>query len=553
MNTPHLHAPLQHALATRPVGPAQHGLRSRTFVHATLVAAALSAWALAGGAAHAQSADDELKPQPIADAGTIERVVLYRGRAAVSRGVHRRFEQGVWAIRVGNLPESVQGASIQAKVARAGAGAGAAAGAAPKMLGVEYSQTPLAAFGGSPEGIAAAEKLRDLRRQAEYLKRDAAQLDQQMKLVEQIGVRATANATNDGGTQALNLDAVTKQLEFVAQQRASIVTQQRELAVKSEDLARVIDAAQKEFDARGGAQTVDRAAIVVVAVPEACAVDIEVTYVVGASTWEPAYSIRAKGDRTGVEIEYDAMITQATGEDWKNVKLSLSTAQPTRASAPPPVVPWFVDVFVPPVVETRRRLGQAVTAAEGATAMSPGAPPPAPMADAASGSGGDMRFKAEIDKMASAAEVQETGTAVSFELPRTLDVPTDTSKKQRTRIATVVPSVEFVYTAQPIVTEDVFLRGNLTNSSAYQLLPGRAQIFMGGDFIGETGMPSVSPKEEFKVYFGPDRALRATRQLTSKTTGNSGFFGGSQTTTWNYRVTLDNGTGRAATIELFDR
>jgi hypothetical protein len=80
-----------------------------------------------------------------------------------------------------------------------------------------------------------------------------------------------------------------------------------------------------------------------------------------------------------------------------------------------------------------------------------------------------------------------------------------------------------------------------------------AQVFMGGDFIGDTAMPSVAPKDEFKVFFGPDRALRATRQLVGKTTGSSGFFGGSQSTTWNYRVSIDNSTGRAAQVELFDR
>jgi uncharacterized protein (TIGR02231 family) len=417
------------------------------------------------------------------------------------------------------------------------------------MLGVEYSETPLSAFGGSPEGIALAEKLRDLRQRADYMVRDNAQLDQQLKLVEQIGVRATANATADGGTQAINLDAVAKQLAFVATQRKEIVEKQRALVASHEELAGQIDAAQREFDARGGAERVDRAAVVVIAAPAACAVELAVTYIVGAATWEPAYNIRAKGDRTGVEIEYDAMITQATGEDWLDVHLSLSTAQPSRASAPPPVVPWFIDAFVPPPASPppgRPMAGSA--AAEMAV--------PAPMADASGGERDQWtarRKSAEIDKLSSAAAVQETGTAVSFALPRKLDVPTDSAKKQRTRIAGMEPGSEFVYSAQPLVTEDVYLRGNLTNTSAFQLLPGRAQVFMGGDFIGETNMPSVAPKDEFRVFFGPDRALRATRQLVSKTTGSSGFFGGSQTTTWNYRVLVDNSTGRTAVVELFDR
>ncbi|MBL9141795.1 MAG: DUF4139 domain-containing protein, partial [Phycisphaerae bacterium] len=160
---------------------------------------------------------------------------------------------------------------------------------------------------------------------------------------------------------------------------------------------------------------------------------------------------------------------------------------------------------------------------------------------------------AAIERMSSSAEVQETGTAVSFDLPRSVTIPTDSQKSQRTRIATIAPAASFIYTAQPIVTEDVFLRGDLQNGSSYQLLPGGAQIFMGGDLIGSTFMPSVAPKDEFKVFFGPDRSLRAKRELVSKTTGSAGFFGGSEQTVWNYRVTIDNGSGRDAAIELFDR
>ena len=99
----------------------------------------------------------------------------------------------------------------------------------------------------------------------------------------------------------------------------------------------------------------------------------------------------------------------------------------------------------------------------------------------------------------------------------------------------------------------MFLRGDLSNSSGYQLLPGTAQVFMGGDFIGETAVPSVAPKSDFRVFFGPDRAVRAKREIISRTTGNAGLFGGSVATTWKYRVTIDNGTGRDLSVELLDR
>ena len=152
-------------------------------------------------------------------------------------------------------------------------------------------------------------------------------------------------------------------------------------------------------------------------------------------------------------------------------------------------------------------------------AMSTGAPAPVAMADMAPGSptgdpgaaGNSAEMAKAIEEFAASAAVNEAGTAVSFELPRPVTLPSDSVRQQRTRIGSFEPETRFTYVAAPILTESVFLRGDMRNSSAFQLLPGKAQVFMGGDFVGETAMPSVAPKDEFRVYFGPDRALRAKR------------------------------------------
>jgi uncharacterized protein (TIGR02231 family) len=508
--------------------------------------------ALAAGAtlpATAQSGQDPLTAQPVEGTGRVDRVVLYRGRAAVTRVVPATLEQGLWAVHVRGLPETVEGASIQAKVRRGATAPGAtgatgATGAAPSILSVEYAESPAAGFAGTPEGVALANELRDLRRAAENLKQDMAGVAQQVKIVEQISLRPTAAPREDGATQRLDLAAIERGLAFVATERRALLQRERELARASEELARTIEAKQRDLDARGGAQRTERTAIVVVAAPERAPIELEVTYNVTNATWEPVYTIRAAGDRSGVEIECDAMVAQSTGEDWRGVRMALSTAQPTRASAPPAIQPWFIDQYVPPPPPPP--MPMAVESA------APGAPA-AMSAPAERKAGAPGRRRAEIEALADAASVQEAGVAVAYELPRTLDVPSDRAKKQRTRIATVAPSVEFVYTAQPLVTEDVFLRGDMVNTSPFQFLPGRAQVFMGGEFIGETRVPSVAPKDQFRVFFGPDRALRARRELVAKTTGSTGFLGGSQTTTWSYRVLLENSTPRDARVELLDR
>ncbi|MCI1114010.1 DUF4139 domain-containing protein, partial [Stenotrophomonas maltophilia] len=92
---------------------------------------------------------------------------------------------------------------------------------------------------------------------------------------------------------------------------------------------------------------------------------------------------------------------------------------------------------------------------------------------------------------------------------RRVTVPSNADRKTRTRVATITPTARFVYTAIPLLTDAVYLRGKLVNESAYQLVPGPAQVFMGTEYIGPTRIASVAPKGDFTVYFGIDRSIRA--------------------------------------------
>lgn len=517
-------------------------------MHDMILRSTVAAALLAGVpcATHAVAAPQDAEPtmQQATDRGTIRAVTLYPDRAAVTRQVRSQLKQGLWTLRIPDLPPSADPRSLQAKVTSAAADPARAA----KLLGVDFSATPKMDFASSPEGAALANKVRDLKRQLTWLAQDRAALDAHDKLVDQVGIRPTAAAGPEGATQPLDMAAVERQLEAVRAEKRRILEATREMTARKDRLGRELAVAEQQLASRGGADRIERAGLVQIAVPEDAAVDVELSYVAEGAGWAPSYAVRAAADRSSVTVEYDAVVLQSTGEDWNEVKLSLSTAEPSEASSPPPVEPWFVDVYVPPPpASTGAPVAMEMRSAAAPMAVTDAVVPGSPEED----SSGEMR-KA-IEEFAASAAVNESGTAVSFELPRPVTLASDANREQRTRIATVEPKSSFTYVAVPILTESVYLRGDLVNESAFQLLPGKAQVFMGGDFIGESQMPSVAPKDEFRVFFGPDRALRAKREVLSRTTGSSGLFGGSVATTWNDRITLDNGTGRDVRIEVYDR
>ena len=499
---------------------------------------ALALLAALPGPAGAQSpAAADLETRQATEPGTVTAVTLYPDRASVRRTVRTQLRQGLWAVRVPGLPREAESTSLQAKVIAPAGGADA-----PRLLGVDYSATPRLDFASSPEGRELVERVRDLRRRIERLAQERELLAAHARLVDQVGVRPTAGG-GDGATQPIDVQSAARLIDAVAAEKRRIVEVSRTQDEQGDRLKQELDAAAQQLEQRGGGDGWDRAAVVTLAVPADAQVELEVAYLVGGAGWIPAYTVRGAAALDGVDVEYDALVMQGTGEDWKDVRLSLSTAAPSDASEPPEVDPWYVDIEQP-----MEKAPGAPVAME-LRAMVDAAPAAAPAESAV----GRADVRRRLEEMSAAAEVQESGIAVSFELPRPVTIPSDSSRRQRTRIGAFRPEASFSFVAAPILTESVFLRGDLVNSSAFQLLPGRAQVFMGGDFVGESAMPAVAPKGEFRVFFGPDRALRARREVLSRVTGTGGIFGGSAVTTWKDRITLDNGTGRDVRVELYDR
>jgi hypothetical protein len=59
------------------------------------------------------------------------------------------------------------------------------------------------------------------------------------------------------------------------------------------------------------------------------------TYMVKNAGWYPTYDIRAKDVSSPIELVYKANVSQNSGEDWKNVKLMLSSGNPTNNNIKP--------------------------------------------------------------------------------------------------------------------------------------------------------------------------------------------------------------------------
>ena len=73
------------------------------------------------------------------------------------------------------------------------------------------------------------------------------------------------------------------------------------------------------------------------------------------------------------------------------------------------------------------------------------------------------------------------------------------------------PETEYLTT--PKVSSNAYLTAKVTNNTDKPLLPGKMNIFIGGDFVGASHTKFVAQNEEFKISLGIDDGIKIKREM----------------------------------------
>lgn len=379
------------------------------------------------------------------------------------------------------------------------------------------------------------------------------------RLAERAGATfARALATGDIEPAGLTTfaDSLTERLtEVRGRQRA--LAERRDLAVAR------LGALDRRLAEVGGRREPDRVAVAVsLAVPDGAVaegatvagatvagatvegavaaeqdVHLELSYVVDGAGWESAYDIRLLAER--LTLTWYGLVGQRTGEDWPECDLRLSTARPSAASAVPELAPWFLDRVrpLPPPVPLAAR---AMVMADRARAPA-AAPAAVPM----------LTETAMPDLVEQPAAVEPGTSAATYRPARPVAVPSDGSAHRAT-VAIVELGAALDYVTAPVRGTDAHLRATVVNTSPHTLLPGRASVFHGGDFVGAVPLPVWAPGEEVELALGVDDRVRVERKLVRRTAAKA-TLGSTRRREAEYAITIGNHTPGPARVTLLDQ
>ncbi len=500
--------------------------------------------------------------QVIETTGRVDAVTVYRGQAYVTRAVEVPGPAGLREVIVGDLPEHVVPDSIYAESADG-----------VEVRSVRYRVRPVQED-VRQEVRELDAQLRRVQDELEANQRHVALLDEHKAYLDALEnfVALTANVELTKGV--LSAETLERLTAFLFEQRRGLTDQRLELLREQRALNEQHELLRRQRNELTGtsARTV-REAVVFVNLVKPGGGRLRLRYLVNNATWSPSYTIRAGQDRTKVMVDYYASIQQRSGEEWLDVRMTLSTATPSLAAKAPALTPLTVALASAPqrdLKQVRRELRHR----KGQVAKDRAQRNPAIQAQGPQESqqqvvfeyGGEMQFDEVLNRLAGELQVLDLvaqektpreperqdgqeSVSVSYPLAARTTLPSR-SDRQLIQIASLPVKAEFYKLAVPVLTDYVYEEASATNDSETVLLAGPVSAYLGGQFVGHGEIPMVAVGETFEVGFGIDPSLRASRELVKK---RESVQGGNRVVHFTYRLRLENFGVAPAAVRLLDR
>lgn len=426
----------------------------------------------------------------------ITEVVVLAGQAFVRRRAKVKVGKGLQRLRLQLTATRVDRDSVQAVVLGSG-----------EVYGVQYREVPRQ---DPPQADLRelTEKIRELKRRRAGLNAEKEVLNKQALFIDSVVSFAGVKVPEDIKTALPEPGGLRQLCEFVGQAGSELAGRRLDADRRGEDLDRELAVLERELAGRKAPPTgEDKVVEVVFSSAAEQEVAVEATYVVPGANWLPLYKADVPLDMSGVTLSMFAKITQLTGEDWSDVRLSVSNVVPMKGVALPEPASWTLS------------LAERFRAGAVRRSVAPAAPgAPIAMPSIADNDDGSAKVECAVAcEMAApsppatvvAAEQVETPLAFEYQLPQPLSLK---SREEETILPLFSRPVkgEFYNYAAPRVNQLAFLVCEAAPDR--EILSGELTVYYGGRFVGSSLLAEKHPGEAFVFSLGADRAVRLDRQ-----------------------------------------
>ncbi|MFN0187770.1 MAG: mucoidy inhibitor MuiA family protein [Bacteroidia bacterium] len=446
----------------------------------------------------------------------VKEVKIYQSGAMVSRTAKATLSPGLQEIVLDGLSPYINPQSIILK------GTGDAT-----ILAVSFQQNYLTEQKKSKEIINLEDDLDSLNNRLQQIKNRNVVLTEAQNLL-------LANKSIGGATNGVVVDELELVLEYFLKKMNELKEEQLVSVGKEKKLNDQIKKLQQQLNVIRQKQQQSTGNIIVkVNVNSKTNSNFDFSYVISNNvSWYPFYDIKVKDVNSPAELVYKAKVSQSTGEDWNQVKIGLSTGNPSIGNDRPQMSPWYLNFYAQGYQLQGVRRDQKQL--ESAPMLSSG------MAE------DDVKEMTTIGVM-----MNENQLSTSFDIQGAYSIPSD-GQEYQVEVQKFTLKSTYNYVGLPKLDGDAFLTASVTGWEELSLSPGGANVYFDGAFVGESFINPAETSDTLEISLGRDKRIVMKREKLKDISGNK-FFGGNKERTLAFDINVKNGKKEAVTMVLYDQ
>lgn len=440
------------------------------------------------------SSQEASQPPSIQVETGIVAVTLYPHQATITRRGAVHLEAGTHTLTFSPLPETLQPATV--KLLSRGQRLGH-----PREVSVR-SISPDPDLLAEEETL--AESLRSLEDAYHRAKDTLVGLHLQREFLQDFAQRTPRTFAFGLAQQRVSLEDTHALLQFLGQTQEQILGAIAQAETHKHTLDHQLQAARQALERWKKKASVCRFTVIAqVEVSQAGHCEFDLLYGVEGVCWKPHHQVRLITADSTLRLTRLAYIEQGSGEDWRNVTLTLSTGRPLSAIAPE-VPPQWVLSLPPQVGSKSARVPTTFST------RSPSLEDAYRMLGAVPGS----ELPSIDEPSSSVASAERSYTVVNLHPAEQATLPSQTTPTLLEIDCHTFPC-ELVRLAVPQTAPHPYFRARLS-PPLEGLLPGPVKVFRDEAYLGEMSMSPLQSGHPLTFPFGPDESIYLSHRLIAR-------------------------------------
>lgn len=307
--------------------------------------------------------------------------------------------------------------------------------------------------------------------------------------------------------------------------------------------------------------------IILVDVDEALTLKTSLKYLVSDCGWAANYDLSTSDLNQKIHLKYKAQIYNNTGNDWKNIDLTLSTGDPRLSASHPELSPWYLNYYEATKLSGKNNYYNQKTVQQDYRMEAQKSVNIANQRawdnyviegndnsksqDMLKSNNGMILPQQFGNAPVSIKQIEISELTAEFIIPNKFSCPSD-AKPYMVDIKEMSLDATFSHITVPKLDNSAFLMAHIVGWQELELIPGPTNVYFGGEYVGVSQINTRNVSDTLSLSFGRDNKVTVMRKL-KKEMSSKKIIGGSKKESYLYEIVVRNNRSVPIKIDVYDQ